>query len=433
MNIIVSKPFPGLKQCTAIVGHFESQHILRYMRNRRGIRANLSLPFQQVARTRISDGTQEIIEIPPKLQEESWKHINQYFSIALPNAKENLKPIIHKMMQQQPQSANQALVVMTCNFGQVELLINFVCTAQTMDLSQVLVFCTDKDTLQIARGLGLNAYYDEVLFGDVPTEAAGAYGDDTFAQIMWAKIASVHLTIFLTNYDVLFQDVDVIWNQDFDVHPLDFFQKQQQQQSTNNPDPEGDFDLLFSDDGARTVRFAPYSANTGFYYVRNNNKTKWLFTSFVYISKDLLKMNRSHQELMTLLLSEHSMSYGLRVKVLTDHPSIMGGFDYHVNSRTLMKDIYVHGTKPKPMVFHMYWTHSYIQKIEFLKQMGMWQTDKMCVFGKKELFNAADGENLKNLCCAAQPIVECTYSDKPSIVSCVGSPKLTKGASDFWD
>ena len=76
--------------------------------------------------------------------------------------------------------------------------------------------------------------------------------------------------------------------------------------------PLYDFDMFFQDDGARSLRYAPYSANTGqpraislmsdvffsffirwnlmsfclplsgFYYVRNNVKTKFLFRALLF-------------------------------------------------------------------------------------------------------------------------------------------------------
>lgn len=52
----------------------------------------------------------------------------------------------------------------------------------------------------------------------IPREEAARYGDETFAYIMMAKVICVHLVSEL-GYDILFQDVDVIWFKD----PLGFF------------------------------------------------------------------------------------------------------------------------------------------------------------------------------------------------------------------
>lgn len=78
-------------------------------------------------------------------------------------------------------------------------------------LSNILLFATDKETHEIAEMLGLTSFYNDKLFRDIPKEAAQEYADDTFQQVMFAKIYCVHLLVSMLGYDVLFQDVDVIW------------------------------------------------------------------------------------------------------------------------------------------------------------------------------------------------------------------------------
>ena len=99
---------------------------------------------------------------------------------------------------------------------------------------------------------------------------------------MMAKVICVQLVNEL-GYDLLFQDVgepnylispsseiplanlyvimllnllhlDVVWYK----NPLDYFNSEHAQK----------FDVYFQDDGSRQERFAPYSANSGFYFVR---------------------------------------------------------------------------------------------------------------------------------------------------------------------
>ena len=78
-------------------------------------------------------------------------------------------------------------------------------------LSNILLFATDKETHDLARGMGLSSFYDERLFGAMPKKAAGAYADSVFREIMLAKVYCVHAVVSVIGYDVLFQDVDVIW------------------------------------------------------------------------------------------------------------------------------------------------------------------------------------------------------------------------------
>merc|ERR1719282_270602 len=99
--------------------------------------------------------------------------------------------------------------------------------------------------------------------------------------------------------------------------------------------------MFFQDDGARSLRYAPYSANTGFYYVRNNDKTKFLFRSLLYLGDMVLSMT-SHQQALAALLDEHSSLTGLRVKTLSgvDFP---GGYHYHRKKRNRLLEGYSAG------------------------------------------------------------------------------------------
>jgi hypothetical protein len=133
----------------------------------------------------------------------------------------------------------------------------------------------------------------------MPSEAARSYGDRKFVAMMLAKVFCVQMVSML-GYDFLFQDVDIVWYK----HPLEYFDK--------NPG----FDVYFQDDGAHSTRYAPYSANSGFYFVRHNDRTQFFLTS-ILMAGDLVIKTDSHQQALIALLAEHSSLYGLRVKVLS--------------------------------------------------------------------------------------------------------------------
>lgn len=163
--------------------------------------------------------------------------------------------------------------------------------------------------------------------GPLPSGEAKRYGDKNFKAMMYAKVSVVgafsrppqrkisHRTLhqvlcvlypLLLNYDVLFQDVDIVWlNKEKD--PLGFFQ--------DKSSDIANFDVIFQHDGSYSVRYAPYAANSGFYYVRANKRSQYLFTSMLYHS-DLIITWDSHQQLLVQLLAEHSSLFGLQVKVL---------------------------------------------------------------------------------------------------------------------
>jgi len=79
-----------------------------------------------------------------------------------------------------------------------------------------------------------------------------SYGDAPFLEVMWLKTVSAWITNRL-GYNVLFQDVDVMWLKPF-MHVFN----------------DMEYDAFFMDDAARSDRFAPYFANSGFFYLRNN-------------------------------------------------------------------------------------------------------------------------------------------------------------------
>ena len=170
------------------------------------------------------------------------------------------------------------------------------------------------------------------------------------------------------------------------------------------------------DDGARSLRYAPYSANTGFYYVRNNDKTKFLFRSLLYLGDMVLSMT-SHQQALAALLDEHSSLTGLRIKTLSgfDFP---GGYHYHRKKEIpFLKDI-VQGNHV-PYLMHMSWTTNKRNKLVFLQQMGLWYTNNSCENGGGVgVANGLSSGELETACCSAEPVIKCHYSDKPSVVEC---------------
>jgi hypothetical protein len=208
-------------------------------------------------------------------------------------------------------------------------------------------------------------------------------------------------------------------------NPLTFFH--------DESSPMHAFDILFQDDGARTTRYAPYSANTGFYYVRNNDKTKFLFRSLLFLGDMVLSMT-SHQQAMGALLDEHSSLTGLRVKTLSAY-DFPGGYHYHRKKEILvMKDI-VTG-RYVPYLFHMSWTTNKSNKLLFFQQMGLWYTKERCVEGGGVKVAKEEGGRFDSECCSAEPLIKCHYKDKPSVEGCkyASVPSIDAGSKgkSFW-
>jgi hypothetical protein len=301
--------------------------------------------------------------------------------------------------------------------------MNFVCNAKAkgLDVSNVLVFPTDQETKDLAEGMGLATFYDEKNFGKLPKGEAKHYGDRAFVAMMFAKVVCVQMINYL-GYDVLFQDVDVVWYK----NPLDFFH-----------DPENElhgFDMYFQDDGAHSVRYSPYSANSGFYYIRSNPETKYFLVSLLYAG-DMIITSKSHQQALIQVLAEHASQFGTRVKILSrDMDEFPGG--WHYNSRA-KKDFMKAIAKGDivPYIFHMSWTSNKDNKLKYFKQLGEWYTDDKCVQKDKDSilgFHNEEQGTLLSDCCLPEPNIVCFYRDKPSKIPCTEYDPIDAGRPSFW-
>jgi hypothetical protein len=234
-----------------------------------------------------------------------------------------------------------------------------------------------------------------------------------------AKVYCVHL-INMLGYDLLFQDVDVVWYK----NPVPFFQ---------DTSECGDYDLYFQDDGARSMRYSPYSPNSGFYFVRHNDRTEYLFSVFARMG-DLIQQSGSHQSALTSIISEHASWRGLRVKVFGRDDErgqqFPGGFHYH-QRKSFMQEFAE--DKHSPFIFHMSWTKNKDNKKKFFQQMGDWNVKEECINVKLAAIDGLDSTtDLAARCCAADPIFKCHYRDKPSKTECKSSPPIDKGRGSFW-
>jgi len=345
-----------------------------------------------------------------------WEMLRRYLN-SFDEVVAELKPIAQSV------AIKNTIVVMTCNMGQSELLMNFICNARGrgLDTSNVLIFPTDIETKDLAEGLGLKTFYDHRNFDALPSKEARSYGDRTFVAMMFAKVVCVQLLNML-GYDLLFQDVDVVWYK----NPLDYFQ--------DESNPYHDFDMYFQDDGAHSVRYAPTSANSGFYYVRNNEKTRYFFISLLYAG-DLILRAASHQQAMIQVMAEHSSLFGLKVKILDrEMEEFPGGWHYHRRKEFVRKHL---KRETNTIIYHMSWTANKDNKLKFYQQMGEWYLDEKCIHETKQSILSHNNTTevsapLIESCCLAEAKVTCHYRDKPSIIPCKDSDPIDKGGRSFW-
>ncbi|KAG7359183.1 nucleotide-diphospho-sugar transferase [Nitzschia inconspicua] len=372
-------------QCLALVPQWASPYIYKFMRlpndggDFRGKRSiDDALPLRYVSRTHQENGVHRASV--PSLQRHtlpSLKVLSEYVK-ELPHAQERLRSLLNNTDNRDP------LIVMTCNKGQSELLVNFVCSASSRNLSmdRVIVFATDEHTYHLCQSLQLPyCYHDLTLFSDIPQEAAEYFGDDTFAKVMKAKVYCVHLILTL-GYSVLFMDVD-------------------------------------------DLRYAPFSPNSGFYFVRHTSKTMFLFGELLKMG-DTISLYHSHQHALSQLVNEHVSWTGLRVKVLpTGYGNpFPGGFEFN-RRYPYMKDLLGNAdTKEDPYIFHMCWTESAEYKRPYFQQMGEWYV--------RDGYESGSCSGIG--CCENEPKTICHFRDMPSAIPCVDSPPVDEDdpGDSFW-
>jgi hypothetical protein len=180
----------------------------------------------------------------------------------------------------------------------------------------VLVFAGSNDVLPLIDGTGALSIYHEASFAYVSKEANYEYLDNVFVDMvsyciafcvtnififyllpvqMWFKSFSVWLLLKL-GYNILFQDVDLVWFRDplklFDQYKLTngllsdrkdrlpiwsnddskYIPQIMKQHTENNPFRRP-VDAYLSDDGQRSLRYTPFYANSGFYFLFSNDRT----------------------------------------------------------------------------------------------------------------------------------------------------------------
>jgi hypothetical protein len=379
---VILTSFDRAKQCIAVMGQYEAFHIQKWMRLPASGPVTSKAPLKFVNRG-AQDSGRKSSKPPTKAQTLAyWKVLKTYLT-TLPDVLDSLKQVAQKVAK------DNTIIVMVCNHGQSELLMNFACNAKSkgLDISQVLLFATDLETKALAEGLGITAFYDPHNFEAMPKKAARAYADANFMAMMAAKVYCVQMVSML-GYDVLFQDVDVVWFQ----NPLEWF---------HNTTKAQDFDIYFQDDGNHALFYAPYSANTGFYYVRHNDRTQYFFNSLL-MAGDLILSTHSHQIALIALLNEHASMYNLRVKILERNtPEFPGGFTYH-RKADYMKAMLA--GRVTPYIFHMSWTFlNKANKALYFRQMGEWYLQDTCVGSTVPQITGVEtvsGGGLLDSCCA---------------------------------
>ena len=434
------------QQCVAIMAQYESFHIQKFMRMSNGKTTpfrniDMNLPLRAVNRNMMLSGEKTVQTPEKKSTTAFWNMLIKYLG-SIEGVLNDLRPIAKSVASK---NSHNTIIVMVCNYGHSEMMMNFVCNAhakgkETQEaLQSVLIFATDIETHKLAQGLGISSFYSPAVFGDVPAEAADEYGDSRYSRIMMSKVYCVHL-ISQLGYDLIFQDVDIVWYKD----PIPFFHSEV-------PDKNNvsvmEWDMIFQDDGARSLFFAPYSANTGFYFARNNKLTTYFFNQMLMLGDSILSIG-SHQSALIILLVEQASLHGLRIKTWNRmKDEFPGGHTYHsrndymkklilnknsTDGRGLIETVGDKIDGVDPYIFHMSWTLNKDNKLKFFQQFGEWYLKDQCNAGSAKLENTAIKNPTISSCCAAKPLVKCHFKDKPSMIPCPDAPSMDAAKPSFW-
>ncbi len=147
--------------CLAIVPNYMNQLTQKWMRPKKDPKNKLEIATRgQTEESRVF--------IPPGESDISkhWETLRTYFN-TIDDVLKELKPVAESVAK------DNTIILMTCNMGQSELLINFVCNARAkgLDAENILVFPTDGETKELAEALGLTTFHDEKV---------GAFHDNIF-------------------------------------------------------------------------------------------------------------------------------------------------------------------------------------------------------------------------------------------------------------
>ena len=260
--------------------------------------------------------------------------------------------------------SRKTAIIMVANEGVMDLVINIICSAKSADISieNFVLFLAQPEYLPLVESMGIKAIHHPS-FGDIPSSAAGNYADVTFGYLLWLKVIAAYVANS-AGFDVLFADTDLVWIRD----PLPFLHALCTSTSKSIPFPtenlEGyngceKYDMVFMDDGARSPRFTPFFFNSGFYFMRYNELTVYLYERLIRTIGEIT-YTHSHQTTLTRYAAETMYLFGLKVRILENY-QFPSGKMYHRN-KDYIEDIKAH--RVTPYVFHMCWTANRNQKVK---------------------------------------------------------------------
>jgi hypothetical protein len=242
------------------------------------------------------------------------------------------------------------IITMVCDNSFMPLVRNWLRSCErsgVMVTDRTIAFALDRDAAQCFAELGL----PYVLLDPADYPPAGGsqiFGDQEFASAVFYKSALLTDLLEL-GAKVLFQDVDLIWFED-PIPALD-----------ENADLQ-DIQLMY--DGPNP-QYAPFNANTGFFYVTPTPVSKALFNAAMLDANSLFWL-RNDQVVLNKLFEWFVEEDGLRLAILAEKRFLNGHlFPLEGDVSPAAGD-----WKNDGVVFHYSWTENIAQKYQKLDRYG---------------------------------------------------------------
>ncbi|EJK73664.1 hypothetical protein THAOC_04700 [Thalassiosira oceanica] len=391
----------------AIIGNFESYHIQRWMRvdTVKSTPIKPELPLSLVSRGYASRGESKLLR--PAVRRQGPGGVD-------PNSGEGGEGqhrCGHDMQSGAVCAANEL-----CMLGK----------ATGFDLGQILVFPTDMETKELAEGLGLTTYFDaeKLQSHDVRQGERTRFGHDYEYPPDISKVLCVLYPLML-NYDVLFQDADLVWLND----PVPFFHDEGLKK----------WDVLFQHDGSNSVRYAVTLLGEFGVLLCPGEQAESIPLRFAAVS--FRPDNYLGQPPTGACAAPCRAQFSVRLErqgVREGYGDVPRRISFS-QAKVFHEEIYQtrNGVTDIPHVSSQSWTENKDNKLLFLRQLGEWYLQDSCIgktFSEIAVARSASGEPapIHEQCCAAEPIFSCHYKDKPSMLPCKNSPSIDKGQRSFW-
>jgi hypothetical protein len=298
---------------------------------------------------------------------ENGRNLFQKKALPLLSGLSSLETHISSTLQQHSLlPGRDSLVVMVLNPGELDIFANLICSCNKYNLSthNFLVFTTQEEILPLITAHGVIGIFHSESFAFARIAANYEYLDKTFIDMMWYKSFSIWILLKL-GYNILFQDIDIVWFR----NPFPYFEKLvngyrrsrgyaltsslSSSSSSSTPHQQQALflpDIILSDDGQRSLRYAPWYANSGFYYLFSNEKMIH-FAWEILMAFPILHISGSHQNIFTLKLLEGLDAYQPTLNTL-----FLPMHDFPSGVKFSHDRPYMHRIKvglEEPYIFHM--------------------------------------------------------------------------------